>query len=174
LKPKDLREKLFWQDKPAMRPWTPEDAKWFKVAAKFSGQEIPDDFEAQLAQTLNPYQEVLVLEDSNRKFGQKFGPVGVVGALTNGYLYQPHVEWFPWATPKNKLRASVMFFQKFRYRDLGVIRVHTIEPYVSFFKKLKKYVPLFYVARIPGGDEFGRGDDFIFYMKCRGSDGRIR
>lgn len=155
-----------------MRPATPDDVKWFKVTAKVLGEEITEDFDEKIQAAFSPCAEVLMLEDSNAKFGQKFGPIGIVGAISNGYLYQPHVEWFPWATHRNKLRASVMFFQKFRYRDLGVIRVHTIEPYVSFFKKLKKYVPLFYVARIPGGDELGRGDDFIFYMKCRGAHGR--
>jgi len=155
-----------------MRPATQDDVKWFKVAAKLSGQEVGEDFDKKIEELFSPYGEVLILEDENQKFGQRFGPIGVVGALTNGYLYQPHVEWFAWATNRNKLRSSVMFFQKFRYRDLGIIRVHTIEPYVSFFKKLKKYVPLFYVARIPGGDEMGRGDDFIFYMKCRGAHER--
>ena len=155
-----------------MRPATPDDMKWFKVAAKLNGEDVDDDLESRIMGAFEPCQEVLMLEDSNAKIGQKFGPVGVVGAFSNGYLYQPHVEWFPWATPKNKLRSSVMFFQKFRYRDLGIIRVHTIEPWVPFFKNLKKYVPLFYVAKIPNGDELQRGDDYIFYMKCRGAHGQ--
>ena len=153
-----------------MRPAKPDDMKWLKLATNLNGGEVTADFESLMEKRFAPFQEVLVLEDANAKFGQKFGPVGIVGALTNGYLYQPHVEWFPWATAKNKLRASVMFFQKFRYRDLGLIRVHTIEPYLRFFKNMKKYVPLFYVAKIPGGDELGRGDDYIFYMKCRGGE----
>ena len=126
-----------------------------------------EDFIPWVEHAFSVYQEVLILEDDNRRFGAGRGPVGIVGAKTNGYLYEPHVEWFEWATPKNKLRSSVAFFQKFRYRGLGVIRVHALKEAEGFFRRLKKYVPLFPVGRIPGGDELGRGDDFIFYMKCR-------
>ncbi len=69
----------------------------------------------------------------------------------------------------NRLRIAVSFFQKFRYRNLGVIRVHALEDAAKFFRRIKKYVPLFYVGKIPGGDREGRGDDHIFYMKCRGT-----
>ena len=135
-----------------------------------TGKEMTDeDFIPWVEHTFSMYQEVLIVEDDNEKFGAKRGPVCVVGAKTNGYLYEPHVEWFPWATSKNRLRSSVAFFQKFRYRALGVIRVHALADAEKFFRHLKKYVPLFPVGRIPGGDELGRGDDYIFYMKCRGA-----
>jgi hypothetical protein len=128
-----------------------------------------EDFYPWIEHQFSMYQEVLIAEDDNGKFGQGRGPVGVIGAKTNGYLYEPHIEWFSWATPKNKIRVAVSFFQKFRYRALGVIRVHALEDSAPFFRRLKKYVPLFFVGKIPGGDERGRGDDFIFYMKCRGA-----
>jgi hypothetical protein len=147
-----------------------DDKIWVRVGQKLNGVVKDDEaFESELAEQMSPYQEVLIAEDDNARFGEKRGPVAVIVAKTNGYLYEPHVSWFPWATPKNRIRVSVSFFQKFRYRQLGVIRVHALEDAAGFFKRLKKYVPLFYVGKIPGGDEHGRGDDFIFYMKCRGS-----
>jgi hypothetical protein len=149
---------------------TNEDKVWIRVGQKLNGLEMTDEeFEQMLLETFDPYQEVIVAEDENRRFGAKRGPVGIIVAKTNGYLYEPHVTWFPWANGKNKVRVAVSFFQKFRYRQLGVIRVHALEDAAGFFKRLKKYVPLFYVGKIPGGDEHGRGDDFIFYMKCRGA-----
>lgn len=149
---------------------TVEDKVWIRVGQKIQGHTMTDeDFETHVVETLGPYQEVMIAEDENHKFGSKVGPVAIIVARSNGYLYEPHVSWFPWATPKNKVRVSVSFFQKFRYRQLGVIRVHALEGAAGFFKRLKKYVPLFYVGKIPGGDEHGRGDDYIFYLKCRGS-----
>lgn len=147
-----------------------EDKVWIRVGQKLNGV-IKDDeeFEAELVEKLSVYQEILIAEDDNARFGERRGPVAMIVAKTNGYIYEPHVMWFPWATPKNKLRCQVSFFQKFRYRQLGVIRVHALEDAAGFLKRLKKYVPLFYVGKIPGGDEHGRGDDYIFYMKCRGS-----
>lgn len=144
-----------------------DDIKWVKTSKKLSGEEIPED--EILIQTFARFQEVMILEDHHPKFQSGFGPVGVVAAISNGYLYQPHVEWFHWATPRNKLRSAVMFFQKFRYRKLGVIRVHALKDAEPFFKRLKDYVPLYFAGKIPGGDELGRGDDHIFFMKCRGS-----
>ena len=133
-----------------------------------SGSDLLDeDFLPWVEHTFSAYQEVIILEDDNARFGAGRGPVGIVGAITNGYLFEPHVEWFEWATPRNKLRAAVAFFQKYRWKGLGVIRVHTLKESTPFFRRLKKYVPLFPVGRIPGGDSLGRGDDNIFYMKCR-------
>ena len=167
-KPKENREKLFWKSRPNIRIAESDDLKWVKLSASLEGKTVDEAFEANILAALGQYQETMILEDENPRFGQKFGPVGIVAAFSTGHLYQPHVEWFAWATPRNKLRASVAFFQKFRYRELGTVRVHAIEPSLRFFKNLKKYVPLFYVGKVPGGDEWGRGDDFIFYMKCRG------
>lgn len=161
---------MFWKDKPDIRLAEESDIKWFFVAKKYLGEEVEADFKDHVHQALANYQETLVIEDRNQKFGKKFGPVGMVAGLTNGYLYQPHVEWFPWATSQNKLRGAVAFFQKFRYRNLGVIRVHS--PDQDFYKRLRKYVPLYYVGKVPSGDEFARGDDHIFFMKCRGAHGR--
>lgn len=166
-KPKDNRERLFWKDKPSIRPAGSADLKWFKVAKRLEHEDIEDTYEQYLIDTLSNYQEALVIEDSNHQFASKFGPVGFVGALTNGYVYEPHVEWFPWASSRNKVRGTVAFFQKFRYRDLGVVIVHALEP--DFFRRMKKYVPLYYVGKVPSGDPLARGDDHIFYMKCRGA-----
>lgn len=153
-----------------MRPADSSDMKWLKAAKKFAGEEIEDTFDEYMIRTFAQYQEVMMLEDRNAKFSAGFGPVGIVAALTNGHLYQPHVEWFPWATARNKLRSAVMFFQKSRYRDLAIVRVHALDGAAPFYRRMKQYVPLYFAAKIPGGDEFGRGDDHIFYMKCRGTN----
>ena len=126
-----------------------------------------EEFEALIDRTFSQYSEVFVIEDRNIRFGSKFGPVGIIAALHTGHIYEPHAEWFPWATGKNKLRGIVAFLQKFRYRKLGVMVVHALVDSAQFFKRLKRYVPLFYVGKIPDGDVAGRGDDYLFYLRCK-------
>lgn len=150
-----------------MRPAEQADLKWVMASRAYAGEDV-DEFMAEFERHVASYQEMVILEDYNGKFGDGYGPVGMVGAITNGYLYEPHVDWFSWATPKNKIRTAVMFFQKNRWRGIGVIRVHALQAATAFYRRLAKYVPLYYVGKIPGGDALGRGDDFIFYMKCRG------
>lgn len=149
-----------------MRPALEGDEKWLKTAITYKGDAIPEDFEEVLSAELEPYDEVAMLEDYNGSFASGFGPVGLLAGKTNGYMYEPHIEWFPWASPRNKFRATVMFLQKYRYRDIGIIVVHALEEAAPFFRRLKEYVPLFYVGKIPCGDELGRGDDYIFYLRC--------
>ena len=150
-----------------MRHAVDDDRKWLKASAKLAGEEIPtDDF---INAHLSQYQEVIILEDRHSMFKNTMGPVGFIAAATNGYIYEPHVEWFSWATPRNKLRCAVAFFQKFRYRKLGVVRVHCLRESANFFTRLKEYVPLYFAGKIPGGDKWGRGDDHIYFMKCRGA-----
>lgn len=158
---------MFWKNKPQLRPAVPDDLKWIKASYKFENKQIPSD--EWMLSRFAQYNEGIVGEDYHPMFESGFGPVGIVLAIANGHIYEPHVEWFSWATPKNKLRLGVAYFQKFRYRNLGVIRVHALQQSVKFFKRLNDYVPLNYVGKIPAGDKWGRGDDFIFYMKCRGS-----
>jgi len=125
------------------------------------------EFADLMDRTFSQYNEILIIEDNNSRFGAEFGPIGLVAAQWNGHLYEPHVEWFPWATSRNILRGAVAFFQKFRYRKIGVIVVHSLSDSVRFYKRLKKYVPLFFVGKIPNGDVAGRGDDYIFYQRCK-------
>lgn len=165
--PKARRDRLFWKSAPEIRPAVKDDAKWLRTALKIEGTELTDEEFANYLRLFDQYQEHLIIEDDNARYATKRGPVGMLGGITNGYLYEPHVNWFPWATGKNKLRGLVMFLQKWRYRKLGVVRVHTQDQ--RFFANMRKYVPLYKVGKIPCGDELGRGDDYIFYMKCRGA-----
>ena len=96
-----------------MREASPDDTVWIRVNQKLTGIELSDeDFATLIAKTFGQYQEIMVIEDRNKRFGAEFGPVGVVAAIVRGQNYEPHVEWFEWATPQNKLRGAVAFLQK--------------------------------------------------------------
>jgi len=165
---RERRNRLFEHSRPNIRPATKEDAVWIRLSEKMKGIDMTDEaFTELLDKTFSQYNEIVIIEDRNAKFGAKFGPIGIVAALGNGNLYEPHVEWFEWATDRNILRGAVAYFQKFRYRKIGTIVVHCLGDSARFFKRLKTYVPLHFVGKIPEGDSAGRGDDYIFYLMTR-------
>ena len=41
-------------------------------------------------------------------------PVGIVGGLYRQEVLEPHVEWFPWATSRNKIEALLAFIDGMR------------------------------------------------------------
>jgi len=162
------RERLFRLSKPTIRKAEPGDEVWIRVNQKVLGIEMADeDFKTLMQNTFSQYDEVLIIEDTNHRFGTEFGPIGIIAAITKGSVYEPHAEWFAWASPRNILRGMVAYLQKSRYRPLGVLIVHCLSDSVVFFRRLKSYVPLNYVGKIPDGDPAGRGADYIFYQRCR-------
>jgi len=165
---KASRERLFKASKPTIRNATVEDQVWIRVNQKLLGIEMEDEeFQTLMSQTFSLYDEVLIIEDRNIRFGAEFGPVGMIAAAVRGSVYEPHATWFEWASPRNILRGMVAFLQKNRYRKLGVLVVHCLADSASFFRRMKAYVPLNYVGKIPDGDPAGRGNDYIFYQRCR-------
>jgi len=161
--PKERRHLLFNKGKPEIRNSKYEDMGWLWAANKLKGnEEDQEDFAERIRENLSEYERIYILEDKNPQFKEGIGPVGLVVANYNEWVLTPHVEWFPWATMRNQLRCSVAFFIKTRYsKDIGVCRVHVTEP--EFFKRLSKYVPLFYTGKIPSGRM--DGDDYLFYIR---------
>jgi len=167
--PKERRDRLFRKHRPTIRDFVEDDLKWLRTGLKVSGIEKTDDeFYEFVDDQFQQYNKYLTVEDQNGQFKSGEGPVCLVGAKSNGWLYEPHVEWFPWATNRNKLVCTVAFLQKYRYQKIGVIRIHALNEDNDFFRKMINFVPLKRLGNIPGGDELGRGDDNIFYMKGRG------
>lgn len=166
--PKARRERLFKKDKPHIRSLTEGDMKWLYAAYKYPNPP-EDDFQPfveDITQRLSGYDLVFIAEDRNNKFKDKWGPVGLIAALFNGWTLDPHVQWFPWATKANKVRVPVSFFMFCRYNsEFGCTEVRTLEK--DFFKHLKKYCPIYYVNKIPGGDP--RGDLHLFYVRGKKS-----
>lgn len=173
MKQADLRKRLFRDhEKPQIDEALPEDLwKWVRLSQLQEGKEYTDEeFMDWLEEQFATSHHVFMLSDRNSKFASGFGPIGVVAVTEEGtHVLLPHVEWFPWATTRNRLRASVQFFMKFRRKGQGIMRVHVSNDSEKFFKNLKKYVPLWPVGKIASGDRLGRGDDFIFSIKGHGS-----
>jgi len=165
---KKKRDLLFARNKPEIREAHEDDLKWLWAAYKSADGDLSqEDFIHHMESHFASYNDVLIVEDYNSSFKNGIGPIAVVAAKTNNWIYEPHVEWFPWATNRNKLRSAVGFFQKYRYKQYGVVIVHCLEEHRKFFDRMKNYVPLFFRGKIPSGDEFARGDDYIFSMRAK-------
>ena len=165
---KTRRDKLFRYSKPTFRPAVYDDIRWFWASARRQGYEgTPEEFSRQAEESLAGADRIVVAEDTNGNYEKGAGPVGVFLSNYDGWTLAPHVEWFPWATPRNKLRCTVGFLQSMRYaRDIGSIKIFAEARYAGWFKRLKKYVPVSLVGKITGGRE--TGDEYIFHLRGRG------
>lgn len=112
---------------------------------------------------LSRINEFLMAEDVNPQY-KNSGPIAFVGIKTDGWKIEPHAEFFPWATNRNVLRATVAFMQMVRCRrQVGVCVVYGLCDSKALFDKCCEYGALHSVGTIPSGDR--RGDEFIYYVR---------
>lgn len=106
---------------------------------------------------------ILMAEDDNAAFKER-GPVAIISVQGDGWRVEPHVVFFKWATPRNKLRVCVAFFQWIRWqKSVGVCIVLALKPSIALFHRCRKYGVLFFCGKIVNGDS--RGDQYIFSIK---------
>lgn len=177
MKPKEYRDRLFRTGKPNIREaelWNGENygkdmaVLWATYKkGMFGDLDISqEDFSEYILDEAAQYPKRWVIEDKNSNFKDGYGPVGLLMAVYNGWEMEPHIEHFPWATTKNKLRSVVSFLQMMRYdKDVGIVNVYAVGKEKRFFKHITKYGVLNYAARIPHGDE--KGDRHIFWVRGR-------
>ena len=166
--PKERRDRLFKDRKPIIRYFDAEDWKWMYGAYRYpdppGGQEDFEAFRNDAMQQLAQYTYAFIAEDRNQRFKGKYGPVGIIPAMYNGWTLEPHVQWFPWATTMNKIRSSVAFMMFARYSpDIGITEIRSLKEHADFFKGLKDYAPIYFIRKIPYGDI--RGDSYLFYIR---------
>lgn len=177
MKPKELRDRLFKTSRPNIREMALVDQQgytrdmgvlWgaYQQGSFGEATESQEDFAAHVMTEINEHQKKWMIEDSNSKFGDGYGPVGMVYAQYNGWELEPKLEIFQWASPRNVLRAAVSFFQMMRYdKSVGIVNVHSLKKDKNLFSHVSKYGVLKYAAKIPDGDE--RGDKYIYYIRGR-------
>lgn len=179
---REKRAVLFKKDRPFIRPiqifdkdkyhkdigilWVAYQKKpfqWLKpnLNQEQFGRKIED---------VSKNEELLVAEDHNKNFKVP-GMVGLFSVTSDGWKYEPHVQFMPWASKKNILRATVSFLQYIRYsKKVGVCVVHSIEESLPLFDKCCEYGVLHKVGKIVNGDP--RGDEWIYSVrgkKCQAS-----
>ena len=146
-----------------------EVRKWVRLSQHLSGNQMDEeDFIDYLDSHIASSDEVFLLNDRHSQFEDGVGPVGIVSVNVEGKNREPHVEWFPWASNRNILRAAVSFFMLHRRKGKGNMIVFALEDAKPFYDHLGKYVPLFPAGKIPDGDPWGRGDQYRYYIQGRG------
>jgi hypothetical protein len=107
--------------------------------------------------------EVAIIEDENPQYS-KSGPIGILRIRDNGWKYEPHVEFFPWATKRNMLRSVVGGLQWARHsRKIGCVEVICGEKQKNLFDHACEYGVLHYVGKMVNGSP--DGDDYIYSVK---------
>ncbi len=70
-------------------------------------------------------------------------PVGIVAAAYRDYWLSPHVEWFPWASARNKLESIVYYLHEMRRNHFLILTIKGDDPKRSpdlhFFSHVKDY-----------------------------------
>jgi hypothetical protein len=64
-------------------------------------------------------------------------PVGLVIAFQQRHRIEPHVWWFAWATPRNKVECAVKFLSSMRFTN--VVSIFALEEDRKFYDHLLRY-----------------------------------
>ena len=134
--------------------------RWLWAAYQKGGIElVPRDldmrqFEAAAYGYLEGFSEQFIVESKM--------PVGVIATLTDGYRFEPHTDWFPWATPRNILEGSVKFLSNERKDRVGIIYMHDTEKNKTFLNQIARYGIIRRVGTVK--NFFAPGDDAVFFQ----------
>lgn len=113
-----------------------------------------EQFSKEIIKLVESYQETIIVEDGNR-------PIAFVSAYFNGWVYEPHVEFFSWASKRSILNSSIKFFTEVgKLKSIGVINVKALESSKTLFDHVCRYGCLKYIGTIEKGDY--RGNEYIY------------
>lgn len=128
--PKEKRDRLFKKSRPHIRPLESKDMGWLWAAYKAGSFKFPEDLtQDEFMQHMNfalSGAKHYMVEDDNGKFKSGHGPIGMVGIASDEEKIEPAAAVFTWATPRNKLRGFVAFFQWVKQQDVGECQVRAL------------------------------------------------
>lgn len=87
-------------------------------------------------------------------YGKSDKPLGMVAAFISGVTMEPHVFWFPWATPRNRLECALKWIVDMKSRFSLFLWVR--DPEWKLFEHLCKYGAIRAVGKyrdFPGGGD---------------------
>jgi hypothetical protein len=163
---KDRRRRLFKKSKPFVRPFEKSDLGVLWAAYQHGAFGIKpgleqEAFTLEMAKLLQPFPLLWVIEDDCKHFKKGRGQIALVGLRSDGWTFEPHPFFFPWARRKNVVRAVVNFFHMmWSKKDVGVCLVRCGAEQAGFLNHMKKFGVLYQRGRIPLGSP--KGDVWIF------------
>jgi len=117
-----------------------------------------------VAEKFGNFPLVYVVEDDNKGYRGGRGIVALVPVWTDGWVFEPSVKFFGWATKKNILRSTVAFFQMMRHeKSVGACLVKTTKADFRYMKHMEKYGVLYVRGRVPRGCP--EGDVYVFSIE---------
>jgi hypothetical protein len=166
---------LFKKNKPVIRPFEPihddtaGDVAYLWDAYKKGWLEHTEEgmnmeqFIKYVDKGLLNVQEAWVVEDYVR---DNLVPIGFVIGRNNGWLLEPHVNYFKNASSKNILRTYVAFLKKTKYRkDIGSCLVRVPEASKNLANRVERYGLLEYVGKIWNGSP--TGNEYLYTVRCK-------
>lgn len=165
--PKEKRERLFRKTRPNLRAFEiyqgneyHRDLKLLWVAHQQKSIELIGDVSqeqfAHYVEEMSSQYDLVMVDDPKE--------IGIIRLGDDGWLYEPHVIFFPWATKRQILRVCVGFFQWARCsRKIGCIEVRCGYESKNLFDHVCTYGVLHYVGKIINGSP--KGDTFIYSVK---------
>lgn len=108
-------------------------------------------------------KNLYVADDDNKAYANGRGPIAICQVTDHGWKIEPHVDFFPWASPRNILRATVSFLHMMKYQKIGVCVVYSLKNSLPLFNKCCEYGVLHKSGMIRGGDP--RGDQYIYSIR---------
>jgi hypothetical protein len=159
------RAKLFRDSKPEIRLHEPKDngilwAAYLKGSFNLQEGLTQEQFLIDLAKQFGAFHILWLVEDEHKGFKSGKGPVAIVGITTDGWVFEPKVVFFKWATKRNILRSSVQFFQRMRSKNVGACVVNVTKKDFAYMKHMEKYGVLYLRGKIPNGSP--EGSVFVF------------
>lgn len=157
--PKRWRERLLENRPNAREIKLYEDGKFTKDAAILwsayragSFRELPEglsteEFGLALSAIADRYQEMYLIDDYNKVYDGRVGPVAFAGLRRNDAVVELEGHAFKWATSLNCLRCAVAFLHKQSWsKQVGVCLVKTTDEMKGFLDRIRKYGVLFYLG----------------------------
>lgn len=146
------------------------DIRWLWLASQmgaFEELEFSDDQDEFIEQILRfvtdivsqgGFVYIISAKSTRRKDNNVLTPIGIV--IVNFYenAAWPHVIWFPWATPRNKLEGTIFFIQELKKR-LPILIIAK-ESDAHFFSHLSRYALLSKGCKI--NKHFGNENGVLF------------
>jgi hypothetical protein len=168
---KRARDKLL-RNKPHIRQIEEADLKWLYAAyVRSGGVRKRELFMDLFTSSAEAFDEIYVIEDENPEFTEGRGVIAMLKCRFDGWKFEPFIEFMPWATSRNKLRAGVqsLLFMKY-HKGIGVsvMLVHN----TRYMDKISEYVKTYRAGQIPGGTPFGTGT--VYYIRGKSTHGSVR
>jgi len=172
---RERRERLYRYTHPFIRPFDLAKDAWVMWAAYDlnSFPSIPknehlskEDRRSEFFRILQAFaahkSSALIVEQDHKYFRDRRGPVAVIWLDNYGWRIEPQVDFFFWASKRNRLAAVVSFLQMVRYsRDVGVCVVRTERKGVNFCDHvMEDYDLLRPYGQIPNAGPHGK--DYLY------------